>query len=143
MVGDADDLLAAAARAVSVPRRPIVLLVEDDPAVRTGLIRGLRRAGYACLEAAGAGEGIEMAQARKPDVVLIDRQIPGGDGLTVLKELRREPGLAELPAIVMTGHAKAETAREITALDAEFIPKPFGLATLVSAVDRLTGRSSA
>lgn len=143
VVGDADDLLAAAARTVSTPRRPIVLVVEDDPAVRTGLIRGLRRAGYACMEAADAGEGLKRARARQPALILVDRQIPGGDGLDLLREMRSEPGLSEVPAIMTTGRSKAETAREIADLGVEFIPKPFSLATLVNTVDRLTGRSSA
>jgi signal transduction histidine kinase/DNA-binding response OmpR family regulator len=142
IVGDADALVTEANRLLSAPRRRVVLLIEDDPAVRTGLARGLRRAGYACLEAASGEAGLEMARERAPDLVLTDVQVPGVDGLAVLRQLRGDPDLADVPAIVITGHPVQDVAEAIGSLQAQFLSKPFGTATVLREVDRLIGPQS-
>jgi PAS domain S-box-containing protein len=139
VVGDADGLIAEANRLISAPSRPVVLIIEDDPAVRMGLARGLRRAGYACLEAASGEAGLEMARARRPDLVLTDIQIPGKDGLMVLQEFRSDPDLADVPAIVITGHAAPDLVKTIESLHARFLPKPFGTSTVLREIGQLIG----
>jgi len=142
IVGDADALVAEANRLLAGPRRPVILLIEDDPAVRTGLARGLRRAGYACLEAAGGAAGLEMARERVPDLMLTDIQVPGMDGLVVLREFRADPKLSDVPAIVITGHPAQDLVEAIDSLQAHFLAKPFGTATVLREIDRLIGVSS-
>jgi PAS domain S-box-containing protein len=139
VVGDADGLIAEANRLVSAPRRRVVLIIEDDPAVRMGLARGLRRAGYACLEASSGEAGVEMARARRPDLVLTDVQVPGMDGLMVLREFRADADLADVPAIVITGHAAPDLVKAIESLGARFLPKPFGTSTVLREIGRLIG----
>jgi signal transduction histidine kinase/DNA-binding response OmpR family regulator len=139
VVGDADGLIAETKRLVASPRRRLVLLIEDDPAVRAGLARGLRRAGYACLEAASGESALEIARARAPDLVLTDLKIPGKDGLVVLHELREDPVLSDVPAIVVTGHAGSDLLRDIESLRAHFLRKPFGTSTVLREVGRLIG----
>ena len=144
VVGDAEALMAEAGRLASEPRRPIILVVEDDPAVRSGLARGLRRAGYACMQAATAGDGLEMARLRRPRAMIIDLQLPGRDGLALLRDVRREGDLADIPAVIVSGRGKSgksDTAREIDALGALFFAKPFNLAELVGEIDRWTGKT--
>ncbi len=140
--GDADNVLAEAERLVSRPRRRVVLLIEDDPAVRTGLARGLRLAGYACLEAANGEVAVDLAHRRVPDVVLTDVQIPGKDGLEILRGFRADPQLANVPAIVVTGHATPETLKTIHSLNASFLSKPFGVKTVLEEVERLIGTTA-
>jgi PAS domain S-box-containing protein len=139
LAGDADRLLAEANRLASSPRRQIVLIIEDDPAVRVGLARGLRRAGYACLEAASGEAGLSLARDRAPDLVLTDIQVPGRDGLTVLREFRADPKLADVPAIVVTGHAAQNQKDAIASLQAQFISKPLGTAIVLREIQRLLG----
>jgi len=139
VVGDPDSLIAEAKRLASAPRRPIILVVEDDPAVRRTIARGLRRAGYACLETASADEGLAAARERAPRLALIDRQLPGQDGIGLLEEMRGDPDLSDVPAIVMTGRSKAETVRAMRGLGAEFIAKPFSMDNILRAIDRLVG----
>lgn len=139
LVGDAESLIAEATRLVSAPARRVVLLIEDDPAVRAGLARGLRRAGYACLEAASGQAGLEMAGARAPDLVMTDLQIPGKDGLAVLRELRKDPNLGDVPAIVFTGRFGSELLHEVESLRAYFLRKPFGTSAVLREVGRLIG----
>ncbi len=139
VVGDADGLIAEAKRLVTAPARRVILLIEDDPAVRAGLARGLRRAGYAVLEAATGEAGLDLARARAPDLVLTDLQIPGKDGLGVLHELRDDAKLGGIPAIVITGHVGSELLQEIESLHAHFLRKPFGTSTVLREVGRLIG----
>lgn len=139
VVGDADGLIAEANRLLSAPARRVVLLIEDDPAVRAGLARGLRRAGYACLEAASGETGLEIARVRAPDLVLTDLQIPGKDGLEVLRELRGDPDLGDVPVIVFTGRYSSELLQEVESLRAHFLRKPFGTSTVLREVGRLIG----
>jgi len=139
VVGDAEGLIAEAKRLVAAPKRRVILLIEDDPAVRTGLARGLRRAGYACLEAASGEGGLGMARARAPDLVLTDLQIPGKDGLAVLRELRADPDLTDVPAIIFTGQFGSELLQEVESLRAYFLRKPFGASTVLREVGRLIG----
>jgi len=139
VVGDVDGLIGEAKRLIVAPARRVVLLIEDDPAVRAGLARGLRRAGYACLEAASGEAGLEMARARAPDLVLTDLQIPGKDGLVVLRELRDDPDLGEIPAIAITGHFGSELLQDLESLRAHFLRKPFGTSTVLREVGRLIG----
>jgi DNA-binding response OmpR family regulator len=143
MEGDADQLTAEAERLLGRPRRRVVLLIEDDPAVRTGLARGLRLAGFACLEAASGEVAVGLARARVPDIVLTDVQVPGKDGLEVLRDFRADPKLANVPAIVVTGHATPETLKAIGSLKASFLSKPFGVKTVLEEVRRMVGPSAA
>ncbi len=143
VAGDPDELLAAAERLAAAPRRRLILLIEDDPAIRTGLARGLRRAGYACLESASAERALEMARARAPDLLITDLQIPGMDGLELLRQFRADPALAATPALVVTGHATPEAVKTIKLLNAHFLPKPFGTTNILRETERLIGAAAA
>ncbi len=138
VMGDADALVSEANRLLSMPRRRLVLLIEDDPAVRSVLVRGLRRAGYACLEAASGAVGMEFAHQRPPDLLLTDIEVPGKDGLEVLRDFRSDPRLANIPAIVITGSA-VDVAEPTAALRAQLVTKPFAAGTVVREIERLLG----
>ncbi len=103
----------------------------------------MRRAGYACLEASSGEVGLELAHQRTPDLILTDVHIPGRDGLDVLRAVRADEQLAAVPAIVVTGHATPEMAKTINTLHAHFLPKPFGIASVLQEVERLIGPPAA
>ncbi len=139
LADDPHALVIEGGRLVSAARRRLVLLVEDDPAVRVGLGRGLRRAGYACLEASSGEAAMELARKRVPDIVVTDWRIPGKDGLALLREMREDTDLAAVPAIVVTGYADSEAADAIKKLHAHLVPKPFSPSAIVREIDRLIG----
>ncbi len=139
VAGGPDELLAAAGRLAAAPRRRLILMIEDDPAIRSALVRGLRRAGYACLESTSAERALELARARAPDLLITDLQIPGMDGLEVLRAFRADPALAAIPALVVTGHATPEVVQTIKRLNARFLPKPFGTSNILQETERLIG----
>jgi PAS domain S-box-containing protein len=80
-----------------------ILVVDDDPSSRVILSRLLRIEGTVVREASGGQEALEMIEAERPDVVVLDLLMPAMDGFTVVAELRRRPELAELPILILTG----------------------------------------
>jgi CheY-like chemotaxis protein len=135
--GDAQALLQEAERLVAAPRRRVVLVVEDNPAVRSVLIRLLRVSGYACLDAATATSGLELARTRKPDLIVTDLILPGKDGLEMLRELRGDDTLRNVPVLVVSARTEREVRDEIRALNADFVPKPFQATTIVAEIQRI------
>ncbi len=82
-----------------------VLVVEDNDRNRK-LVRDLLQVtGFRVLEAASAGEGLRLAVAHLPDVVLLDVQLPDHDGETALRRLRADPRLALIPVVALTAYA--------------------------------------
>lgn len=82
-----------------------VLVVEDNDRNRK-LVRDLLQVtGFRVLEAASASEGLRLAVAHLPDVVLLDVQLPDHDGETALRRLRADPRLALIPVVALTAYA--------------------------------------
>ncbi len=102
-----------------------VLIVEDNP-LNMELARDLLEAwGYLVSEASTAQEGIESVRAAKPDLVLMDIQLPGMDGLTATRLLREDPGLADLKIVALTAHAmKGDEQKVLEAGCNGYISKP-------------------
>jgi DNA-binding response OmpR family regulator len=107
---------------------PHVLLVEDDPAIRGALIRGLTERGHAVVSAATGMAGLELAVANAPDVVVLDLGLPDVEGRTVLRMLR---GASSVPVVVAT--ARDDESEIVAVLNAgadDYVVKPFGAAQL-------------
>ncbi len=136
---DAETLTAAANRLLTAPPRRIVLLVEDDPAVRDVLARALRSANLGCLEAAGGEEALELARARIPDVVITDWHLPQLDGVAVLQALRADSRLAQVPAMLVTGYGLPTSGELASSLGAKLVRKPFDVFELVEEIKQLVG----
>ncbi len=101
-----------------------ILVVDDEQNIRRSLEIILSGAGMQ-VESAGSGEeGLERVEANPPDAVFLDVQLPGIDGLEVLRRLRTSH--PDLPVVMISGHATIERAVESTRLGAfEFVEKPF------------------
>jgi len=105
-----------------------VLVVEDDPTIRTALTRALTDRGHAVTSAPSAMAGLQFAVDQRPDLVVLDLGLPDVDGLEVLRMLR---GVSEVPVVVAT--ARDDEKSIIAALDAgadDYVVKPFGGAQL-------------
>ena len=117
-----------------------ILTIEDDPAIRRGIVDALRFAGYGALEAARGDTGLEMALAREFDLLLLDLVLPGRDGLEVLREVRRlRP---TLPIIILT--ARGEEADRVRGLNDgadDYVVKPFSVKELLARVEAVLRRS--
>ncbi len=111
-----------------------VLVVDDEPAIRTMMSGYLEAEGYRARAAADGAEAIRLAGEQPPDLVMVDLRMPGMNGLEVLariKELDRR-----IAVIVMSGHATVESAVGAMRLGAATVlTKPIGLAELGQALD--------
>jgi DNA-binding response OmpR family regulator len=123
-----------------VPARRI-LVVEDDPAIRRGVVDALRHEGYAPAEAATFDEAIREATRGKHELLLLDLVLPGGDGLDVLAEARRSS--PDLPVIVLTARGQEEDRIRGLRLGADdYVVKPFSLRELLARVEAVLRRSA-
>lgn len=85
-----------------------VLIIDDDPLIRTLLVSALRKECFVAVAAEGA-EGFAKAQELKPDVAVIDVNMPGWDGLKTLEAFRGHPSLREIKIIMLTADASKQT----------------------------------
>ncbi|HEX2972995.1 MAG TPA: response regulator transcription factor [Tepidisphaeraceae bacterium] len=117
-----------------------ILVVEDDAAIRTGLVDALRFHGFEPLSAADGDQGMELAQNAECDLILLDLVLPGRQGLEILAEVRASR--PTLPVIVLT--AKGEEADRITGLRLgadDYVVKPFSIRELVARIEAVMRRS--
>ena len=113
-----------------------VLIVDDEPGVREGLVRAVASRGYRTVPASSLAEAREAIGREVLDCVLLDVRLKDGDGLDLLRELRAGPH-REIPVIMATAYGDSE--RTIQAMKAgafEYVTKPFDLPTLLGAVER-------
>jgi two-component system KDP operon response regulator KdpE len=113
-------------------RRPIVLLIEDEPEIRRFLRATLVSHGYRLFEAVTGEEGLREAEVRQPDIIVLDLGLPDIDGLDVIRRLRAWTGV---PIIVLS--ARGQEADKITALDKgadDYVSKPFGVGELLARI---------
>lgn len=117
-----------------------VLLLEDDPQVRTTVAEKMRQAGFAPLLAATLAAAEDLVRTNEPALYLVDIHLPDGSGISLLRRIRAED--PDVPVVMMTGHGSIQTAVEVTRLGAtEYLPKPFDPEELVLLVRRAVDRS--
>jgi len=118
-----------------------ILVIDDEPSIRTLLKSTLARAGYAVIEAATAREALGAVQIDKPDLVLLDLGLPDRDGLEIIGRLRGDGGL---PVIVVS--AREDSEQKIAALDLgaeDYVTKPFDTEELLARIRATLRRSLA
>jgi DNA-binding NtrC family response regulator len=114
---------------------PTLLVVDDEPAILHAFRRAFARDSVEVLAAKSAKEGLALAESRKPEVVILDIQLPDLTGLETLRLLREKD--ARRPVIFITGNSTTDTAIEAMKLGAyEYLLKPLDLAQLRQVVDR-------
>ncbi len=119
--------------------RTRVLVVDDDAALREGLVALLARKGYQVFSATQGEEGLERLHEFHPQVVLLDLVMPIMDGLSFLTERNRHPSLAKIPVVAMTATGDGGGALERNA-DA-LVSKPFEAEDILRLVDHYARRS--
>lgn len=117
-----------------------IVVVEDEPAIRRGVVDALRATGYAVAEAADGAEGLQAAVRREVDLVLLDLLLPKMDGLEVLAELRKVR--PTLPVIVLTARGTEEDRVRGLKMGADdYVVKPFSARELLARVEAVLRRS--
>jgi DNA-binding response OmpR family regulator len=116
-----------------------ILVVDDDTDIRGLVLELLQRAGHDVVEAPDGNDGLKRFYAEKPDLVILDVQMPGLDGWGVLERIRE---LSEVPVIMLT--ARAEELDKVRGLRAgadDYVTKPFGRQELLARVEAHLRRS--
>ena len=115
-----------------------VLVVEDDDAIRSGIVRGLHQRGMTVTSVPAGLPALELVVKEQPDVVLLDLGLPDVDGLQVLAMIR---AVSQVPVVVVTAQDDDRTV--VAALDAgadDYVVKPFGLDQVAARVRAILRR---
>src|SRR6187551_1471815 len=112
-----------------------VLIVEDDPVIRANVLELLTEEGFQVVSAQDGADGIALAKARVPDLVVCDITLPKLDGYAVLRAIREDPAIASTPFIFLTAKAERTDMRTGMSLGADdYLSKPFTAKELLDAV---------
>src|SRR5207245_691361 len=111
---------------------------DVDATSRKMLVRTLSSAGYDCYESDNGAETLKLVHGEQPSLLLLALDMPGLDGAEVLKRMRadRDPAVAHIPAIMLTGHAGEQS--EVLCLEAganDFVTKPINTAVLRARIE--------
>ncbi len=122
-----------------------ILIVEDNEK-NMKLVRDiLRHKGHATLEAVTGGEGVRLARERRPDLILMDIQLPDIDGIAALREIREDATLDAIPVLAVSASVMPDEQHKVvtSGFDA-FISKPINLKQFLETVQRFlaSGRRS-
>ena len=118
-----------------------ILLVEDNELNRDMLSRRLQRRGYDVVLAVDGQEAITTAETSKPDVILMDMDLPVLNGWEATRALRINPAIRDIPVIALTAHAlPADRQRAIEAGCDAYQSKPVEFPELLSKIEQLTKR---
>jgi two-component system, cell cycle response regulator DivK len=116
-----------------------ILLVEDNDLNRDMLTRRLAKRGYEVVTATDGEEGLVLAQAEQPDLVLMDMSLPGIDGWETTRRLRAGAATAAIPVIALTAHAMAgDRERALEAGCDDYDTKPVEMDRLLLKIESLT-----
>ena len=122
------------------PRGTTVLVVEDNPVNRKLARNVLRSRGYRVLEADTGEEGIEVARAERPHLILMDLQLPGLDGIEATRRLKADPHTRDIPIVALSAYAQeADQQRAREAGCAGYIAKPIRLSRFPQQVGSYLG----
>lgn len=122
----------------------LILIIEDNEKNRKLCRDVLNVKGYQTIESETAEEGLTLVREKKPNLVLMDIQLPGIEGITALKQLRADPEMAHVPVIAIT--ASAMTHNRATMLAEGFDgyqTKPITLKEFLGEVERVLGKRTA
>ncbi|MCP4508837.1 MAG: sigma-54-dependent Fis family transcriptional regulator [Fuerstiella sp.] len=118
-----------------------ILIVDDEPAARYGMAKALKSDGRLLLEAGDGAEALTQVRQQCPDLVFLDLNMPGRDGLFVLKELQRDASVAIPEIIVVTANDGVDVAVECIRCGAtDFITKPYDIEHIRSIATRTEAR---
>jgi len=118
-----------------------LLVVEDDPAIASFLVKGLKEAGFAVDHAASGGAALEMASSTTYDLAVIDLMLPGLDGLSLIEELRRRR--ITVPVIILSAKWSVDDrVRGLQAGGDDYLTKPFAFEELLARVQALIRRAT-
>lgn len=127
----------------TVSDKKTILVIDDEPDVVTYLTMLLQDNGYATLDAKNGAEGLEKTRSQRPDLILLDINMPEKSGVRFYRDVREDPELKEIPVVMVTGVMKEferfiSTRRQVPPPDG-YIHKPVDVEKLLKVVSDLLG----
>ena len=123
---------------------PKILLVEDNEMNRDMLSRRLEKRGYQVVLAVDGQQGIDLARAEAPALILMDMSLPGVDGWEATRQLKAAPATRAIAIIALTAHAMSgDRERALEAGADDFDTKPVDLTRLLEKIEALLARRPA
>lgn len=116
-----------------------IMVVDDEPLLRSAAADLLRRAGYEVRLCPDAGTCLHELRREKPDLLLLDVNLPDGNGLELCRRIKEDPKLADVAVILLTGEA-IEVDSRVSGLQAgaeDYVLKPFRRAELLARIARI------
>ena len=114
-----------------------ILIVDDEETIREPLKEMLVQQGYEVLIAEDGKKGLDEARKKRPDLVLLDVNMPKMDGFTVLQELKKDKKSSDIPVFMLTSRSTAEDiAAGISGFAEKYISKPFDFNHLLSEIQK-------
>jgi CheY-like chemotaxis protein len=121
--------------------RPCILVIEDNPNNMMLVVAVLARAGLRSAQASSAEEARLLIETLTPDIILMDIQLPGEDGLSLTRELKTNPSTAHIPIIALTAHAmQGDEVQALTAGCDAYVAKPIDTRTFATFVTQFLPR---
>lgn len=115
-----------------------ILLVEDDPAILKALTIRLTANRYRVVTATDADSAISVATKVKPDLIILDISLPGGNGFTIVEQLRTDTKIVNTPVVFITASKRSELWAKAMEIGAHgYLEKPFDSRELIDIVDNL------
>jgi two-component system phosphate regulon response regulator PhoB len=120
-----------------------IVVADDDPTIVNLVSLRLGMAQYEVVAAHDAIAVLAIVRARRPDLVILDVQMPGGGGLCALSQIKTDPETSGVPVMMMTGARNAETVLQAMESGADdYLVKPFNPDLLLQRVSRLAGQNN-
>ena len=122
---------------------PKILIVEDNPENRDALSRRLQRRGFEVILAVDGKAGVEMARTEKPDLVLMDMNMPELDGWEATRQIKAAEESRSIPVIALTAHAMSgDRERALQAGCTDYHTKPVELPKLLAQIESILSQGA-
>ncbi|MCX6059240.1 MAG: response regulator [Chloroflexi bacterium] len=122
-------------------KAPLILVVDDEPAIRLGIVVAIRRHALQVIEAIDGNDGLQKAREFRPDVIISDVMMPPPDGFELKRLLNSDPLTRSIPFIFLTARSgREDRLAGIRDGADDYIAKPFGMEELLARLDSLLRR---
>ncbi len=117
-----------------------ILVIEDDQDAAAFLVKGLNESGHVVDHAADGHDGLHLAETNRYDAMVVDRMLPGVDGLSIVRKLRERE--IDTPALILSALGEVDDRVEgLAAGGDDYLPKPYALAELLARLEALVRRA--
>jgi two-component system, cell cycle response regulator len=117
---------------------PTILSIDDSKTIRLALARLFSPFACEWREAANGEDGLAIATREKPDLIILDHNMPVMDGITMLRKLREDPGLNRIPVIMLTAESGMDSLATVARLRVrDYVTKPFRDEELLAKAGRI------